>query len=94
MTNLSKHFRKNSFLGRFFDEKSLDSRTYEITDQNGTLHLIDTDVVVENISRTSGQERKQIENIIRKIDFMNGDLHHFFRHLGEGLVRSYSGILS
>ena len=91
MNNFSKFFHSESFLGRFFSEKNLDSRTMEITDQDGNLHLVDTGVVIETISRTSGTEREQIENIIRKIDFMNGDLHHFFRHLGEGLVHSRSG---
>lgn len=76
-----------TYFNRFFSEKNLGSRTYEI-EHNGQLHLVDSEVVIEAICGTTGREKAQIESTLQKIDFHNGDVHHFLEHLARGLVAS------
>ena len=91
--HLKDVFKKNSYLYRLFKEKDLKPTTYHIVDSTGLEHSIPTQVVVEAIASTSGEERVSIEDTIRKIDFSNGDLHHFLRHLSAGLAEQYNGAL-
>jgi hypothetical protein len=82
MTNTQK------YLNVFFEEKALDERTYEI-ENDGMTHFVESEFVIEVIKNsTSAAEQEQIANIIRKIDFMNGDVHHFLQHLATGYVKN------
>lgn len=83
---LSSLFPANSYLNRFFAEKQIPFAVFEKTDKAGNLHVIENGVVIEHIAQTTGTERAQIENIIRKIDFHNGDLNHFFAHLAGAIA--------
>ena len=78
------------YLRRFFEEKEIPERTFEI-DAGGTPHLIPNAVVVEHIARTHGDERRQIEAILRRLDFANGDINDFLRHLAGGLASAAEG---
>ena len=75
-------------LQSFFTEKDFDIRTYEV-EANGMNHIITTDVVIEAILRTQGQERQGVTNILQQLDFKNGNFHHFFEHLAKGLASNY-----
>jgi len=72
----------------FFAEKDFETRVYEV-EANGTFHIMNTEVVIEAILRTQGQERQQIAGILQQLDFRNGDFHHFFKHLATGLAHQY-----
>ena len=76
------------FITTFFAEKNLDDRIYEV-ESEGTLNLISTENVIERIGCTSGAERQQIENILRELDFRNGDVHHFLQHLAQAMAISF-----
>jgi len=76
------------WLETFLEEKNAPAKSWEI-DANGTTHFIDSDVVIEAIKTTSGQEQAQIKNTLVMIDFKNGDINHFFEHLARGLVANY-----
>ena len=76
----------NTFFNRYFNEKDLDNQVYEITTPNGTMNLIETDMVIAKIKTTQGEEAKKIEAIIRQIDCLNGDLHHFLKHLAQAMA--------
>jgi hypothetical protein len=89
----AKLFPRNSYLNKFFAEKRIPSRMFEITDSHGVAHSIPNDVVVETIAQTSGRELAQIENTIRQIDFKNGDVNHFLEHLAGAIAEQYSGAL-
>ena len=82
MTNFTK------WLETFLEEKNAPHKAWEI-EANGTTHFIDSDVVIEAIKTTSGQEQAQIKNTLVMIDFKNGDINHFFKHLAHGLVAAY-----
>lgn len=74
-----------TYLARFFEEKDLAPRTYEI-EAGGCLHLVDSEVVIAAIHGTTGTERRKIEDTLRRIDFANGDVHHFLEHLAGALA--------
>ena len=76
----------NTFFNRYFNEKDLDNQVYEIAALNGTMNLIETDMVIAKIKTTQGEEAKKIEAIIRQIDCLNGDIHHFLRHLAQAMA--------
>jgi len=83
----------DNFFTRFFDEKDLDARVFDVTDSKGLSHSIPSEVVIEAIHGTRGDERRKIEGVLRKIDFANGDVNHFLAHLARGLAESYRGAL-
>ena len=76
----------NTFFNTYFKEKDLDNQVYEITTPNGTMNLIETDMVIAKIKKTQGEEAKKIEAIIRQIDCLNDDIHHFLRHLAQAIA--------
>ena len=76
----------NTFFNTYFNEKDLDNQVYEIAAPNGTMNFIETDMVIAKIKRTQGEEAKKIEAIIRQIDCLNGDIHHFLRHLAQAMA--------
>lgn len=77
-------------LATFFLEKDFDICTYEVVSPvTGDAHIITTDVVIEAILRSQGREREQIINTLQRLDFLNGDFHHFFKHLAMALAANY-----
>lgn len=68
------------------EEKGLDlESTFEFQDQNGA-NVMPYGVVVEAAKIASPAEQAQIKNMLVLIDFKNGDIRHFLRHLGMGLA--------
>lgn len=80
------------YITRFFEEKHIPYQTFQIEDKTGTTHFLDTDVVIEAIKTTQGTEQNQIANVLRKIDFKNGNVNHFLKYLAHGLVQQYSAV--
>lgn len=86
-------FPARSYLRRFFDEKEVPERTFSFVDSQGLHHDMPNAVVLEAIAQTQGQERTQIESMLRRIDFANGDVNHFLAHLARGLAEQYKGVV-
>lgn len=91
--DLARHFKPGTFLYKFFDEKDISRRGFDVTDSQGLSHDIPLEVVLEAIAGTRGMERRKIEETLRQIDFRNGDVRHFLEHLAKGLAEQYSGAL-
>lgn len=77
------------YLTTFFEEKQLPSASWELTSEDGTTHWIDSDVVIEHIMIAPSEEQKKIADVIRQIDFKNGDVNHFLKHLAQALVNNF-----
>ena len=75
-----------TFFETFFSEKDLTDEVYTVTSANGTPNIIPSSVVIEAVKRTKGEEAQKIEAILREIDFLNGNIHHFLQHLAQGLA--------
>lgn len=74
------------YLEMFFEEKKLPHQLWELTDPSGAWNLIGSEVVLESIGKASVEEQNEIADVIRKIDFENGDVNHFLKHLAQALV--------
>lgn len=80
-----------SWLDRFLSEKGVDlEQTFEF-DLNGEFHVMPYGVVVEAMRKCPASEQKGIKAMIVKIDFANGDVLDYLRHLGKGLAANSAG---
>jgi len=77
----------------FLDEKGLAYRQWELTGPGGFTHIIDSEVVIEAIKTAPKHEQKAIKKTIVKIDFLNGDVLDYFKHLAQALVCNYQGVV-
>jgi hypothetical protein len=74
------------YLKTFFDEKGIDpEETFEFTNDLGVWNLMPYGVVIEAILGAPAAEQAAIAKKIRIIDFKNGDVKDFLRHLGKAL---------
>lgn len=74
------------FLRDFFAEKDILAKTFEKKGADGMLHFIPNEVVVEMMTTMGAHEARGVENILRQIDFRNGDVNHFLEHLSGAVV--------
>ena len=74
------------YLKALLNEKNICEETSFEVDGNLGTNFISVGVIVENIIATSKKEQKQIKTILTKIDFMNGDILHFFKHLAKAIA--------
>ena len=84
----SRLFPSGSFMQLFFDEKDLAEVTFEIENSKGITHVIPNMVVIEHIAQTGREERRNVEGILRRLDFQNGNINHFLKHLAKGLAEN------
>ena len=79
----------NQWLDTFIQEKGIDlDYTFTIEDE-GITHIFELGNVIENIKATSKEEQNAIKDMIVKIDFNNGDVVDYFKHLSKALVKNY-----
>lgn len=73
------------WLDTLVEEKGIDlDEMFEINKTQ--LNIMSYGVVVEAIKTTGTAEQQAIKNMLVKIDFMNGDVKHYFRHLAQALA--------
>lgn len=76
-----------TYLRTFFDEKNLQDRHYRVASPSGeTINVIPTSAVIEAILAAPESEQQHIATMLRRIDFVNGDIHHFLEHLAGALA--------
>jgi len=80
--------KTEEYFENFFAEKEIPYEEFSF-DHNNNIHFIDTDFVIELIKSTKGNEAKQIRDILVGIDFRNGNVNHFLKHLAEGYVKTH-----
>jgi hypothetical protein len=74
------------WLDTLIEEKGVDLEdTFEVETEIQT-HLMSYGVVIEHCKIASDKEQAFIKDTLVKIDFKNGDIKHFFRHLGKCLA--------
>ena len=79
----------NSWLDTFIEEKGIDlGQILEVkTDKN--THYFEVGNIIENIKATTPEEQEEIKKMIIKIDFYNGDVVDYFKHLAQALAQNY-----
>ena len=78
--------KTQKYLETFFEEKNLPLKNWDIIGKDGEWNNISNEVVIEYILKAPEYEQKKIANKIRKIDFYNGDVNDFLKHLAKGIV--------
>ena len=79
----------NKWLDTFIEEKGIDlGQILEIKTENNT-HYFEVGNVIENIKATTPEEQEEIKNMIVKIDFYNGDVVDYFKHLAQALAQNF-----
>lgn len=78
-----------NWLNTFIEEKGIDLEdSFEVNTKSGQTHFMSYEVVVEFIKIAPKHEQEQIKKVLVMIDFKNGDVKHFFRHLALGLAEN------
>lgn len=74
------------FLRVLFDEKGIDAEeTFEVEGPSG-VNWMPYGVVLDAIRGACKREQEAVVLTLRKIDFQNGDVRHFLRHLAKALA--------
>ena len=75
------------YLVTFFEEKDIDKEErFEVEGASGA-NSIPYGVVIEAILATGREEQTGIANMLRRIDFRNGDVRAYLRHLAQALAQ-------
>lgn len=74
-----------NWLNTLIEEKEIDTRDCFEIEKNGELHIFDYGYIVEAIKFAPAPEQNAIQKMLIKIDFANGDILHYFRHLAQAL---------
>jgi len=72
----------SKWLDTFIEEKGIDPEEYFTIQDNH----IPYGVVLEHIKIAPSHEQEKIKDMLVKIDFKNGDVKHFLRHLSQALL--------
>ena len=80
--------KTQEYLQKFFEEKALEEKVYAV-EYGRHLHFIETEIVINLIMEAHPLEQEQIANVLRIIDFHDGDVHHFLNHLAEGFIKTH-----
>jgi hypothetical protein len=82
------HIIKDYFK-RFNREKGIDPETVlKVEDEDTGTNLVPIGVLFEFIDTMPADIQKNIRDMIVKIDFQNGDILNYYRHLAKGFIES------
>ena len=84
--------QENSFgkwLDTFIKEKGINLEDTFSLDGDNNFHIFEVGNVIENIKIAPPEEQAQIKDMLVKIDFNNGSVLDFIRHLAQALVKDY-----
>ena len=76
----------NKWLQTFIEEKGVSYNDMEVEGPSG-LNFIPLSVLIDAIKQASKDEQEYIKNTLVMIDFKNGDVMHFFKHLAKAIAK-------
>ena len=74
------------WIDTFIEEKGIDPEQLLVAVGPSGTNLIPVGCIVEMIKQTAGAERAKIKQTIVRIDFHNGDVRRYFRHLAQAVA--------
>lgn len=75
-----------TWLDTFLTEKGIDlEATMDVVGKSG-LNIIPVGVLVDHIKAAPEHEQAAIKTTIVRIDFLNGDVLHFFKHIAQAIA--------
>jgi hypothetical protein len=76
----------NKWIDALITEKNVSvSQTLEVEGASG-VNFMPLSMVIDAIKNAPASEKSQIKTVLVKIDFANGDIVHFFKHLAGRLA--------
>ena len=75
----------NDYFERFFEESTKLNELYEVEDNQGMIHMVDKDCVLETIKNLDQDNKHKVMVVFTKIDFLDGDINHFIEYLLKGV---------
>ena len=79
----------NNWLDTFIEEKGIDLKQILEVKTEGNTHYFEVGNIIENIKATAPEEQEEIKKTIIKIDFYNGDVVDYFKHLAQAIAQNY-----
>jgi len=74
------------WLNTLIEEKGLNTESiFEVEGESG-MNFIPLGVVVEHINIATQKEKRQIKDALVYIDFKNGNIMDFFKHLAQAIA--------
>ena len=74
------------WLDIFVDEKEIDLEEIITVDGANGANFIPVTCLIQAIKNTCDREKESIQSTLVRIDFVNGDVMHFFRHLAKAIA--------
>jgi len=75
-----------NWLDTLIEEKGIDlEQGFSVEGPSGENHMAYQNVV-DAIKGASANEQAGIKNMLVRIDFANGDIRHYFRHLAQAIA--------
>tara|TARA_R100000544_G_C2166159_1_gene30019 strand:- start:41 stop:316 length:276 start_codon:yes stop_codon:yes gene_type:complete len=87
-TNKQIEIMRN-YLETLIEEKGLDleGTIIEVEGQDWGMNFIPLGCVVDFILTSGRENQRQVRNTLVKIDFANGDVMHFFKHVASFMAK-------
>lgn len=79
----------NKWLDTFIEEKGISLEDTFSLEGDENFHIFEVGNVIENIKIAPPEEQAQIKDMLVKIDFNNGSVLDYLRHLAQALVKNY-----
>ena len=76
----------NEWLDTLVDEKGINKEDEIIVEGKEGTNFMTIETVIEAIKATGKHEQGKIKDTLVMIDFKNGDITHFFRHLAQAIA--------
>lgn len=76
----------NKWLQTFIEEKGISENDIEVEGPSG-LNFMPLSILIDAIKQASKDEQKGIKHKLVQIDFYNGDVMDFFKHLAKAIAR-------
>ena len=76
----------------FFEEKEVSYASWELIDQEGTYHYINSEIVIEAIQTAFTHEMQtEIRNKLVQIDFHNAPVLPFLKYVANYMINNIGG---
>lgn len=77
----------STWLNTFIDEKQIDrEQVLEVKGSAYGTNYIPVQCVLDLILTTAKEEQRAIKDMMVKIDFVNGDIVHYLKHLAQAIA--------
>jgi len=74
-----------TYFERLIEEKGISEQMLEVEGYSGT-NMIPIEVLIDYILIAPAHEQEAIKNTLIKIDFLNGDIVDYFKHLAKAIA--------